>query len=302
MNLYAPEYYKDFACIKGECRHSCCLCWEIDVDDSAMEKYSRLTDPYLKKIKDSIESSDTSNHFRLDKDGRCPHLNKDGLCNIIINLSEDYLCDICRNHPRFYNVLENRVEVGVGMSCEAAARLILSSDSYLDVIEVGELDEQPSETNFDVLSLRNELFLILSDRSLKYFDRLNEISKIAGVSLSKKSDKSWRELISSLEYLDNSHREMFLSYTSKIEENEENSEYQERFLAYLIYRYLPAAESKEEAKAYVGFSLFLERLFNSLIKKSDSFESIVEFSRIISEEIEYSTDNVDEIKLAFYFE
>ena len=38
--IYAyPEYYKDFACIAGDCRHSCCIGWEIDIDEATAEKY-----------------------------------------------------------------------------------------------------------------------------------------------------------------------------------------------------------------------------------------------------------------------
>ena len=28
-----PDYYKEFQCIADQCEHSCCIGWEIDVDD-----------------------------------------------------------------------------------------------------------------------------------------------------------------------------------------------------------------------------------------------------------------------------
>mgnify|MGYP006874698003 CR=1 FL=1 len=34
-----PDYYKEFKCIAGECRHSCCIGWEIDIDE---ETYKRM--------------------------------------------------------------------------------------------------------------------------------------------------------------------------------------------------------------------------------------------------------------------
>ena len=303
MNLYAPEYYKDFACIKGECRHSCCLCWEIDVDSKSIEKYSNSSLPYTKEIRESIDYSNETPHFRLDKDGRCPHLDERGLCKIITNLSEDYLCDICREHPRFYNRLCDRWEVGLGISCEAAARIILSSDSYDKIIQVGKINGEISESDFDVLNLRNKIFTLLSDRSETYLDRLKAISELVGVSFSYKDRGEWEELFCSLEYLDKSHRDMFLDCVSVTEENEEISCISERFLAYLIYRHLTPSESFGQARESLGLCLFLERVFNSLRIKFNAkdFESAVEFARIISEEIEYSTENIDEIKLAFFF-
>ena len=42
MKLYAPAYYKEFACIADRCKHSCCIGWEIDVDDDARELYDTL--------------------------------------------------------------------------------------------------------------------------------------------------------------------------------------------------------------------------------------------------------------------
>ncbi len=38
MKLYAPVYYQKFSCLAGECRHSCCVGWEIDVDKKALKK------------------------------------------------------------------------------------------------------------------------------------------------------------------------------------------------------------------------------------------------------------------------
>ena len=37
-----PSYYKDFTCIAGDCRHSCCIGWEIDIDDETLEKYRSI--------------------------------------------------------------------------------------------------------------------------------------------------------------------------------------------------------------------------------------------------------------------
>ena len=102
MKLIAPDYYPDFACIAGACGHSCCVGWEIDIDEHTLKRYKRLKDGYGAVIAGSIAMDDTP-HFRLGSHDRCPHLDERGLCRIILNVGEDYLCDICREHPRFYN-------------------------------------------------------------------------------------------------------------------------------------------------------------------------------------------------------
>jgi len=93
MNLYAPLYYKKFKCIADKCSHSCCIGWEIDIDQSTCEKYACLKGGYGDTVKESIDYADTPS-FKLCKDDRCPHLNGKGLCNIITNLGEDFLFEI----------------------------------------------------------------------------------------------------------------------------------------------------------------------------------------------------------------
>ena len=100
MKIFAPGYYKKFKCIAEACRHSCCIGWEIDVDADAVLRYRALCD---RNILESIDFSAEAPHFELRADGRCPHLDGRGLCRIICEHGEEYLCDICREHPRFYN-------------------------------------------------------------------------------------------------------------------------------------------------------------------------------------------------------
>ena len=40
---------------------------------------------------------------KMKKDGRCPFLNKDNLCDIIINYGYENISYICKNHPKFFN-------------------------------------------------------------------------------------------------------------------------------------------------------------------------------------------------------
>ena len=129
MKLYAPKYYEEFKCIADKCTHSCCIGWEIDVDENSYKKYKKSKCQYAKAVLSSIENGDTP-HFALKENDRCPHLDERGLCKIIINMGEGYLCDICREHPRFYNFTNYGKEVGIGMSCPEACRIILNSDDY----------------------------------------------------------------------------------------------------------------------------------------------------------------------------
>lgn len=289
MKLYAPKYYKSFQCIADRCEHSCCIGWEIDVDGETLEKYERLNGGYGDAVKHSI-SYDGDPHFKLCADDRCPHLDERGLCKIILNLGEGYLCHICREHPRFYNYTDV-AEVGLGMSCPEAARIILLSPDYRVMEVVGEVPGD-GDSEFNGRIMRGKVYAVLGDGSLCYEERLGKIYGEYGISPGE--DRAWRQKLSDLEYLDGGHRDLFLNYSSSCRPDGADP-YLERFLAYLIYRHCTEAFDAEDFVLRLSFCLFCERLAASLIVSpgASSFGEIAELARIISEELEYSEENTE---------
>jgi len=295
MKLFAPKYYKKFQCIADKCKHSCCVGWEIDVDDYTLELYRDIPGEIGEDIRKSIAEEDGNAFFRMCPDGKCPHLDESGLCRIIKALGDDALCDICREHPRFYNDVGEHSEVGLGAVCEEAARLILAEEDYATLEYVGETYGEPAPDAFDPAPLRSELFAILSDCGLTYPARLHKIAeKFALTELP--DDSSVGNLLSTLEYLDESHRNLFADICSTHLPEGETALFCERFFAYLIYRHGGAATDAESFRRAVGFALILERLFRSLIYKHGIASA--ESARIISEELEYSEENTESIQSA----
>ncbi len=292
MKLYAPEYYKNFICIADKCEHSCCIGWEIDIDESTFEKYKNLKNSYAPNIINSISLQETP-HFKLCAHDRCPHLNENGLCKIILNVGEDYLCDICREHPRFYNYTRI-AEVGLGMSCREAARIILSSPNYDVFEEIGELTADEDVIALDGISERTKLYKTLRDENIDYKTKLERIYREYGINVG--DDSEWLKIIDSLEYLDNTHKELFMTYSSQTRPNGKD-EYLERALAYFIYRHCTEAFDEEDFCSRLAFCLFCERLLASLMssQKAESLQEIAVLASIISEEIEYSEDNTESL-------
>ncbi len=288
MKLYAPTYYKTFQCIADRCEHSCCIGWEIDIDEHTLKRYKRLKDGYGAVIAGSIAMDDTP-HFRLGSHDRCPHLDERGLCRIILNVGEDYLCDICREHPRFYN-FTSVAEVGLGLSCPEAARIVLSSPDYATLEEVGTVTAEADGIDFDGRAERNAIYQILQDPSLDYKAKLTSVYRKYAIDAGE--DNRWLEILDSLEYLDTDHKTLFMNYSSTLRPNG-TDEYTERFLAYLIYRHCAEALDAEDFCIRLAFCLFCERLLASLIayRKAESLHEIAALASIISEEIEYSDDN-----------
>lgn len=304
MKLWAPLYYKNFVCIADRCRHSCCVGWEIDIDEKTAEKYKKETDGYGKKVRESVDFSEIP-HFILSENERCPHLDENGLCRIILCLGEDCLCDICRLHPRFYNETKRGVEVGVGMSCEEACRLILSSDDFADfcVVEEKTDGELPmtelSLSDYDPLCDRARIFEILGDKKTKLKEKLHIIKEEFDIDADALTDVEKRELFLSLEYQNESDGELFGGFfTPGTQPTEKTEKKLLRALAYFVYRHCSAAYDKDDFKASLGMSVLLMHLTEYLVFCGLTAE---EAARLVSSEIEYSVENTDALREEIFF-
>lgn len=163
MNIYAPDYYPAFQCIASRCEHTCCAGWEIDIDPESLSRYDRLTGAFVERVRKGISREGTP-HFILTKDERCPLLNSDNLCELILHEGEGALCQICRDHPRFRNYFSCRVETGLGLVCEEAARLILSWPHPLRLIRIdGSAEESPTEDECYLFDLREQWLASLQE-------------------------------------------------------------------------------------------------------------------------------------------
>ena len=171
MLLRVPDFYDSFHCIADKCTDTCCVGWEIDIDETSAKRYKTVQGEFGEKLRQNIEDD----HFKLLPGDRCPFLRQDGLCDMICNLGEGSLCDICREHPRFVEVYGDIMEKGIGLCCEEGVRLLLESKgtatSPIAFIE-REIDDAPDEIPDDALEARdvifeerNHLFKILADHS-----------------------------------------------------------------------------------------------------------------------------------------
>lgn len=283
MKIYYPSYYEKFKCIADRCRHSCCVGWEIAVDDATMEKYNDMGDA-------DILTHISQGEIVMKNGEGCPFLRPDGLCRLIADYGEDCISEICREHPRFYHRVGERIEMGIGASCEEAARLILSSD-YIDFsCREYEIDRS-SDTNLDSLTHRGRIYALLSENEASFDNKIDRISSEYGIENLFSDYDTWNSVLAGLELLDEGHRESI--FLKEVGENQENSLLYERFFAYLVFRHLSVATSEENLRARLGFCILLTKILMS--GKNGDFSEICELARLISEEIEYSEENTDSL-------
>ena len=121
MKFVKPNFYDRFRCTASACSDTCCAGWEIDIDPDTKAYYETLEGEFGERLREQIEElPEGMACFRLTEDERCPFLTDDNLCEVIFELGDDGLCEICREHPRFYEQFADRMEMGVGLCCEEA--------------------------------------------------------------------------------------------------------------------------------------------------------------------------------------
>ncbi|WP_405729775.1 flagellin lysine-N-methylase [Anaerotignum sp.] len=316
MKLIAPNYYTKFKCIADRCKHSCCIGWVIDVDPDTLAYYHSVTGPLGERLKKGIDESGETAHFILGKGERCPFLNKSGLCDLIIGLGEDCLCQICTDHPRYRNFYSDRTEIGLGICCEAAGKLILKQQekTTLVVLEddggVEEL-EAPDES---LLVWREQLMQIVQDRSRSIEKRADVLLQAAEMTIPNRSLAEWADIYLELERLES-------DWTDRLEELKQTDlskapvldtpEWEiafEQLLVYFLYRQLPFALDDGEYEARAAFCVLSYRIIRDLCRVhavlhgSVDLDDLVEISRQYSAEIEYSDENVEALLDALFEE
>ena len=291
MLYVEPDFYPEFQCIASACRHSCCLGWEIDVDQDTAQLYKELPGPLGDELREQLCLLPQP-HFKMTADGRCPFLNDAGLCRLILAWGEDVLCDICREHPRFYNDFPHRQEAGLGLCCEEAARLLLTGEKPLELIYSveGEAEEEEPE----LIALRRQLMDILAWTELPMEKRLESCCTLMGMPKPDFDIIYWRDFYLGLERLDGAWTAALKSLKPLNGELPGDMAHT-RLLQYFIYRHFASAGGRREAALMLQFCILSLVLISALERSGGELSELV---RLYSSEIEYSDENIARITQA----
>ncbi|MBQ8322067.1 MAG: flagellin lysine-N-methylase [Clostridia bacterium] len=313
MKLVIPEYYERFACKGGMCTDNCCIGWEIDIDPVTLKKYEIADADMRGRLSDGICKDGDSAHFKLDK-GRCPFLNKENLCDIIIKLGETSLCDICREHPRYYLALDDTVYSGVGLCCEAAAELILTAKAPPEYVMRdgfdGEFEECDGElrqivfeakdrilkktaSSLSVSALLSEAYRIVKEAQMRidgdFYEEISEAvpSDICG------------ELISFFSAVEYRRAELLHMITGALRGKKRSLgdvavSYLKNIFVYFIDRYLPQAACDGDIVAKFAIPALSVAVIAAIFAEEESLTlaRAVDISKSYSSEIEYNEENI----------
>lgn len=289
MKTIVPHYYSDFKCKAGECRHSCCIGWEIDIDPATLQKYNSIETDFGKKIRDNIDFQNECACFKLSEDERCPFLNGQNLCEIILNLGEEALCDICTDHPRFRHFYSDRTEIGLGICCEEACRIILADSRPFSLIPDWRNDENLPSDEISFFEERDLIFKAVENAG-SIFSAVNKVNEMYSLSSVELDLCETADFFSSLEMLDPTWNDKLLLLKAPKKSNAEKQA-EKAFMnlyKYFLFRHLTDTDFYEALR----FSEISVKLIWTICERTDfSFENICEIARAYSSEIEYSDEN-----------
>ena len=314
MLLRKPDFYDQFKCTASKCSDTCCVGWEIDVDESSQEAYRKVAGTFGDKLRANIEDG----HFKLLPHDRCPFLDKENLCEIYRNLGEGALCDICREHPRFVEVYGDIMERGLGLCCEEATRLLLEGKGPLTFVTEecdepeDELDEDDIEIRDQVLFEREQIFHILADSEKPFGNKLYEAFGCSGENpfAPLESAEAYLDLLEKTESFGPTWDEALARIkasigTAAIRDQGYFSENESaRLLAYITYRLYAKClyEGREQGKRlFAVFFWNVARFFTRELAGSTPCSNAtikINAIKILSRQLEYAEENMEMIETA----
>lgn len=323
MIYIKPSFYDEFKCIADKCTDNCCIGWEIDVDDDAFLKYNKLNTPLGDEIRKKITASDDGSRcFELAENERCPFLNEQNLCRIIMEYGEDALCEICKNHPRFYEWFPGVTECGLGLSCEEVCRILLCNEKPFCLVEENDGEKFSLESEEDIIesdtyiffsAFRERLFDILFNTVTTFEENLvkvlsvtedfcKEKLKVKGfkniIATYKKTepiDEKWTWFINAL----SNDLQDVLMVADEFNKETNGDMLYSKILAYIIYRHFIKAVFDGSVKERICFAVESVRFIilcdmytyynKGQLTLSDRIENLKKWSK----QIEYSDENTD---------
>ena len=258
MKTVCPEYYSKFKCIASACPDSCCIGWQICLDEKTAQQYLTDSSTAVSTVaKQYMRGSKNSRYLAL-KNGRCPYLDDKNLCNVIKEKGDEFLCEVCYNHPRFDVENDGVLVKYLSLSCPEASRLFCQECKQKRIKFVGD--------DCDLLEC------------LSNSDDVGQ--KIEKISSNQRFDELFSNLFLQMEYLDTRTKEILGSIKGSVvlkKLKETNPFYVSSLYDYFLSVNCVSTERSNTAIVNVIGVLFLTSVFDE-VKSIYSYVKEIEHS------------------------
>lgn len=321
-----PDYFHAFRCLAGSCPRSCCIGWEVEIDDDTADTYAAVPGALGAELRSQLQTDEDGALCFPLYGARCPFLDRENLCRIHRELGQEYTSITCQEHPRFTEEFGPLREISLSASCPEAARLLCSGSTPLTFPEVllPEEGEPGDEWLEPLLAVRSAAFALLADQTEPIRQRMARVLALASKAQALLDDDRAQELpllcdtpavcpktpgsapalfpaaldfLTSLEILEEDW--LPLLKTAQSRGGQLTDITVERLTEYFLFRWLLKAVNDGELLGRVQLAIFSVLTIEQL---SGCTESVEEALYRFCREIEHCEENMDALLDAFLWE
>ena len=208
----AMEYWGEFECKGGACRHSCCQGWGISL---SMKEYFRLLcmdcSKELRRKLDGafhlVENPTEDRYAQITPDwrGDCPMHMENGYCQLQVECGPQALSRICRLYPRSPRT-RFECECACSNSCERTLELLRKRTNPMKIIPLETPVETPETSGAKLQALIQRHYIEIRKLCIEEMQnrtrpltervlRLSEMLKMVQTALDTEDDKTITEAV-----------------------------------------------------------------------------------------------------------
>lgn len=277
--------YDEFKCIAGECSLTCCQEWRIAVDEKTKKKWKghSIQDEQTHEkvvLHECLVKDGDGQLIGLNKEKKCPFLNKNKLCQLVSQLGEDFLSKTCTTFPRQVNTFSDRKEYILTACCPVvvdkmkeqkpelmAEGLVLSDEEEAFLYEVRQM----------MLHLASEKDYSIPESMMMIFYNLLDLYERDAISIESVEEKlepvQKDELIKAIRKMDFSQEDAWIESNELFLDVVENYRKQGLYIPYLE----PIAQIAEKLSVQSEYELDAK-----VIEQYGQFEkSLTQYERLL---------------------
>ncbi len=328
MKIRTLNFYDGFKCIAGECKHNCCVGWEIDIDEDSLNNYRALINCRKRnnRIALSGKLSEEKSGKNLERDRlglrikkgvnfrkrrfkmkkrRCSFLNENNLCDLILKAGENALCTVCREHPRYRTYSSEFIDFGYGLCCDKAADLIIdfnkapsevireNNSKKADYEEIFNDDNRP-DVERTAFSLGRKVCSFLFSDNCSFNQKICKILDCIGVNEKSFFGINYKKTLLKCEVLYKSWKKKVkrANFINRFDFSESDAIKYRNIFIYFIHRHIGGSTDEWDAKTRILFAVFGVYVINCVKDLyGEGVSALKEAAINFSAEIEYSENN-----------
>jgi len=172
IEIFKISNYDKFKCIADKCRFTCCAGWDVSIDKDTYNKWKKenhKTGFVLNNVK--IKKCGSKREYFINKENHeaCALLDKQGLCEVVKTLGEEYLSFTCHTFPRIENIFEDKKELSLSCACPEVVELISRLTEKINIISE---NDSNLKSNLLELKIRDDIVNIIQMENFSLEEKL----------------------------------------------------------------------------------------------------------------------------------